>query len=67
METKIMYILVNGSGERMYQYAPTEYIDVAERYKRDWCSKHTQPCRIATMEIRTSEQHISLKYTDIII
>ena len=55
METKIMYILLNGSGERLYQYAPTEYIDVVERYKRDWCSKHTQPCRIATKEMRPNE------------
>lgn len=52
--SKVFYILVNAAGERLYQYPMTEYIDVAERYKRDWYSKHNQAVRIATQEVNDS-------------
>lgn len=47
----VMYILLNAAGERLYQYPATDYIDVAERYKRDYFSKTGMACRIATKEM----------------
>lgn len=48
---RIMYIILNAAGERLYQYPATEYIDVAERYKRDYFNKTGMACRIATKEM----------------
>lgn len=52
---KTMYVLVNMAGERLYQYPPTEYIDVVERYKRDWYSTHTTGARIKTIQTKNNE------------
>lgn len=48
---RVMYIILNAAGERLYQYPATEYIDVAERYKRDYFNKTGMACRIATKEM----------------
>lgn len=44
----LMYVVLTASGERLYQYPATEYIDVAERYRRDYLNKTGKACRIAT-------------------
>lgn len=50
MERKIVYILINAKGERLYQYPATEYLDLIERCKLDAVNKGIN-CRIATMEM----------------
>jgi hypothetical protein len=50
MERKIVYILINAKGERLYQYPATEYIDQIERCKIDAVNKGIN-CRIATKEM----------------
>lgn len=50
MKQKIVYILINAKGERLYQYPATEYIDQIERCKIDAVNKGIT-CRIATMEL----------------
>ena len=50
MERKIVYILINANGERLYQYPATEYIDQIERCKRDAVNKGIN-CRIATKKM----------------
>lgn len=47
---KIVYILFNAKGERLYQYPATEFIDLIERCKIDAVNKGIN-CRIATTEM----------------